>query len=92
VQRLIADHFDEAADYVEVLRRLWDSWEDEAEIRPLEIRSSLTTGSKAGRGPSTSKPDNSVFLSAANSPLVRSGLVAAATIMPSTENGVAGTR
>ena len=26
VQDLIADHFDEAADYVEVLRRLWDSW------------------------------------------------------------------
>jgi alkanesulfonate monooxygenase SsuD/methylene tetrahydromethanopterin reductase-like flavin-dependent oxidoreductase (luciferase family) len=29
----IADYFDEAADYVEVLRRLWDSWEDDAEIR-----------------------------------------------------------
>ncbi|GLZ42745.1 FMNH2-utilizing oxygenase [Actinokineospora sp. NBRC 105648] len=29
----IADLFDEAADYVEVLRRLWDSWEDDAEIR-----------------------------------------------------------
>jgi alkanesulfonate monooxygenase SsuD/methylene tetrahydromethanopterin reductase-like flavin-dependent oxidoreductase (luciferase family) len=27
------DLLDEAADYVEVLRRLWDSWEDEAEIR-----------------------------------------------------------
>nr|WP_200886630.1 LLM class flavin-dependent oxidoreductase [Phaeacidiphilus oryzae] len=24
---------DEAADYIEVLRRLWDSWEDDAEIR-----------------------------------------------------------
>ena len=34
-QRLIADHFDEAADYVEVLRRLWDSWEDNAEIRDV---------------------------------------------------------
>jgi alkanesulfonate monooxygenase SsuD/methylene tetrahydromethanopterin reductase-like flavin-dependent oxidoreductase (luciferase family) len=34
-QRLIAGHFDEAADYVEVLRRLWDSWEDDAEIRDL---------------------------------------------------------
>jgi alkanesulfonate monooxygenase SsuD/methylene tetrahydromethanopterin reductase-like flavin-dependent oxidoreductase (luciferase family) len=33
LQRLVADHFDEAADYVEVLRRLWDSWEDDAEIR-----------------------------------------------------------
>jgi alkanesulfonate monooxygenase SsuD/methylene tetrahydromethanopterin reductase-like flavin-dependent oxidoreductase (luciferase family) len=33
VQRLMAEHFDEAADYVEVLRRLWDSWEDDAEIR-----------------------------------------------------------
>lgn len=27
--------FDEAADYVEVLRRLWDSWEDDAEIRDV---------------------------------------------------------
>jgi len=34
-QRLIADRFDEAADYVEVLRRLWDSWEDDAEIRDV---------------------------------------------------------
>jgi alkanesulfonate monooxygenase SsuD/methylene tetrahydromethanopterin reductase-like flavin-dependent oxidoreductase (luciferase family) len=31
--QLIADAFDEAADYVEVLRRLWDSWQDDAEIR-----------------------------------------------------------
>ena len=30
-----AGHFDEAADYVEVLRRLWDSWEDDAEIRDV---------------------------------------------------------
>ena len=29
----IAALFDEAADYVEVMRRLWDSWEDDAEIR-----------------------------------------------------------
>ncbi|MFI5955932.1 LLM class flavin-dependent oxidoreductase [Cryptosporangium sp. NPDC051539] len=29
----LTDLFDEAADYVEVLRRLWDSWEDDAEIR-----------------------------------------------------------
>jgi alkanesulfonate monooxygenase SsuD/methylene tetrahydromethanopterin reductase-like flavin-dependent oxidoreductase (luciferase family) len=29
----LLDRFDEAADYVEVLRRLWDSWEDDAEIR-----------------------------------------------------------
>jgi len=35
IQRLIAGHFDEAADYVEVLRRLWDSWEDDAEIRDV---------------------------------------------------------
>jgi alkanesulfonate monooxygenase SsuD/methylene tetrahydromethanopterin reductase-like flavin-dependent oxidoreductase (luciferase family) len=34
-QRLIAGHVDEAADYVEVLRRLWDSWEDDAEIRDV---------------------------------------------------------
>ncbi|WP_086841146.1 LLM class flavin-dependent oxidoreductase [Amycolatopsis kentuckyensis] len=31
----LADLFDEAADYVEVLRRLWDSWEDDAEIRDV---------------------------------------------------------
>ncbi|MBO0822154.1 MAG: LLM class flavin-dependent oxidoreductase, partial [Nocardiopsaceae bacterium] len=30
-----ADAFEEAADYVEVLRRLWDSWEDDAEIRDV---------------------------------------------------------
>src|SRR5690349_22188048 len=35
VRRLVTDHFDEAADYVEVLRRLWDSWEDDAEIRDV---------------------------------------------------------
>ncbi len=33
VAELITDLVDEAADYVEVLRRLWDSWEDDAEIR-----------------------------------------------------------
>lgn len=32
-RELVAELFDEAADYVEVLRRLWDSWEDDAEIR-----------------------------------------------------------
>ncbi|MYV52770.1 LLM class flavin-dependent oxidoreductase [Streptomyces sp. SID3212] len=30
---LVADLLDEAADYVEVVRRLWDSWEDDAVIR-----------------------------------------------------------
>lgn len=30
---LVTDLFDEATDYVEVVRRLWDSWEDDAEIR-----------------------------------------------------------
>jgi alkanesulfonate monooxygenase SsuD/methylene tetrahydromethanopterin reductase-like flavin-dependent oxidoreductase (luciferase family) len=34
-QQVIVEHFDEAADYVEVLRRLWDSWEDDAEIRDV---------------------------------------------------------
>jgi alkanesulfonate monooxygenase SsuD/methylene tetrahydromethanopterin reductase-like flavin-dependent oxidoreductase (luciferase family) len=34
-RRQLADLFDEAADYVEVLRRLWDSWEDDAEIRDV---------------------------------------------------------
>ncbi|HEY0804875.1 MAG TPA: LLM class flavin-dependent oxidoreductase [Pseudonocardiaceae bacterium] len=29
----LADRFDEGADYVEVVRRLWDSWDDDAEIR-----------------------------------------------------------
>lgn len=29
----LTELFAEAADYVEVLRRLWDSWEDDAEIR-----------------------------------------------------------
>ncbi|MEU4038782.1 LLM class flavin-dependent oxidoreductase [Streptomyces collinus] len=30
---VIDELFEEAADYVEVVRRLWDSWEDDAEIR-----------------------------------------------------------
>ena len=32
---LIGELFAEAADYVEVIRRLWDSWEDDAEIRDV---------------------------------------------------------
>ncbi|MGW8331220.1 LLM class flavin-dependent oxidoreductase [Streptomyces sp. NPDC055897] len=32
-QEAVRTHFEEAADYVEVVRRLWDSWEDDAEIR-----------------------------------------------------------
>jgi alkanesulfonate monooxygenase SsuD/methylene tetrahydromethanopterin reductase-like flavin-dependent oxidoreductase (luciferase family) len=43
-QQLMEDLFDEAADYVEVLRRLWDSWEDDAEIRDV------TTGRFIDRG------------------------------------------
>jgi alkanesulfonate monooxygenase SsuD/methylene tetrahydromethanopterin reductase-like flavin-dependent oxidoreductase (luciferase family) len=31
----VEDLFDEAADYIEVVRRLWDSWEDDAEIRDV---------------------------------------------------------
>lgn len=34
-QELVSEYFDEAADYVEVVRRLWDSWEDDAEIRDV---------------------------------------------------------
>ena len=34
-QQLVEEYFAEAADYVEVLRRLWDSWEDDAEIRDV---------------------------------------------------------
>jgi alkanesulfonate monooxygenase SsuD/methylene tetrahydromethanopterin reductase-like flavin-dependent oxidoreductase (luciferase family) len=33
--RAIERLFDEAADYIEVVRRLWDSWEDDAEIRDV---------------------------------------------------------
>ena len=36
VQQRLRDSFDEAEAYVEVLRRLWDSWEDDAEIRDVE--------------------------------------------------------
>jgi alkanesulfonate monooxygenase SsuD/methylene tetrahydromethanopterin reductase-like flavin-dependent oxidoreductase (luciferase family) len=31
----VSELFDEAADFVEVVRRLWDSWEDDAEIRDV---------------------------------------------------------
>ncbi|MFF4503094.1 LLM class flavin-dependent oxidoreductase [Streptomyces sp. NPDC001401] len=34
-QERLTDLFDEAAGYVEVVRRLWDSWEDDAEIRDV---------------------------------------------------------
>jgi alkanesulfonate monooxygenase SsuD/methylene tetrahydromethanopterin reductase-like flavin-dependent oxidoreductase (luciferase family) len=43
VADLIDGLFDEAAEYVEVVRRLWDSWEDGAEIRDV------TTGRFADR-------------------------------------------
>ena len=33
VTELITELFDEAGEYVEIVRRLWDSWEDDAEIR-----------------------------------------------------------
>jgi alkanesulfonate monooxygenase SsuD/methylene tetrahydromethanopterin reductase-like flavin-dependent oxidoreductase (luciferase family) len=41
---LIAGGFDEAADYVEVIRRLWDSWEDDAEIRDAATGRFVDTG------------------------------------------------
>jgi alkanesulfonate monooxygenase SsuD/methylene tetrahydromethanopterin reductase-like flavin-dependent oxidoreductase (luciferase family) len=34
-REVLEDLFGEAEDYVEVLRRLWDSWEDDAEIRDI---------------------------------------------------------
>ncbi len=34
-QQLVTGLLAEAADYVEVVRRLWDSWEDDAEIRDV---------------------------------------------------------
>ncbi|WP_369250462.1 LLM class flavin-dependent oxidoreductase [Streptomyces sp. R41] len=35
IRELSVELFDEAADYVEAVRRLWDSWEDDAEIRDV---------------------------------------------------------
>jgi len=35
VSELVDELFTEAGDYVEVVRRLWDSWEDDAEIRDV---------------------------------------------------------
>jgi alkanesulfonate monooxygenase SsuD/methylene tetrahydromethanopterin reductase-like flavin-dependent oxidoreductase (luciferase family) len=34
-ERLVPDLLAEAADHIEVVRRLWDSWEDDAEIRDI---------------------------------------------------------
>lgn len=34
----VVDLFDEAGDVIDVVRRLWDSWEDEAEIRDVATR------------------------------------------------------
>ena len=36
--------FDEAADAVEVVRRLWDSWEDDAIIRDAADRRATSIG------------------------------------------------
>ncbi len=33
VRAFVGDNFAEAEDFIEVVRRLWDSWEDDAEIR-----------------------------------------------------------
>jgi alkanesulfonate monooxygenase SsuD/methylene tetrahydromethanopterin reductase-like flavin-dependent oxidoreductase (luciferase family) len=41
---LIGDLFAEATDYVEVIRRLWDSWEDDAEIRDVATGRFVDTG------------------------------------------------
>ncbi|MFD5627657.1 LLM class flavin-dependent oxidoreductase [Streptomyces sp. NPDC127072] len=35
LRELLVDLFEETADYVEAVRRLWDSWEDDAEIRDV---------------------------------------------------------
>jgi alkanesulfonate monooxygenase SsuD/methylene tetrahydromethanopterin reductase-like flavin-dependent oxidoreductase (luciferase family) len=40
----IGDLFAEATDYVEVIRRLWDSWEDDAEIRDVATGRFVDTG------------------------------------------------
>ncbi|AHH20236.1 putative FMNH2-utilizing oxygenase [Nocardia nova SH22a] len=34
----VVERFEEAADVVDVVRRLWDSWEDDAEIRDVSTR------------------------------------------------------
>jgi alkanesulfonate monooxygenase SsuD/methylene tetrahydromethanopterin reductase-like flavin-dependent oxidoreductase (luciferase family) len=39
-----AERFAEAADYIEVVRRLWDSWEDDAEIRDVATGRFVDTG------------------------------------------------
>ena len=41
---LVEDLMAEAADYVEVLRRLWDSWEDDAEEYAMSARAGSSTG------------------------------------------------
>jgi alkanesulfonate monooxygenase SsuD/methylene tetrahydromethanopterin reductase-like flavin-dependent oxidoreductase (luciferase family) len=43
-KELTDDLFAEAADYVEVMRRLWDSWEDDAEIRDVATGRFVDTG------------------------------------------------
>jgi alkanesulfonate monooxygenase SsuD/methylene tetrahydromethanopterin reductase-like flavin-dependent oxidoreductase (luciferase family) len=43
-RELAEDLFAEAADYVEVMRRLWDSWEDDAEIRDVATGRFIDTG------------------------------------------------
>ncbi|SIS04117.1 LLM class flavin-dependent oxidoreductase [Williamsia sterculiae] len=44
VPEFVTDLFAEAADFVEVVRRLWDSWEDDAEIRDVATRRFIDRG------------------------------------------------
>ena len=45
----LADLFTEAADVVEVVRALWDSWEDDAEIRDVATRRFIDRDKRAPR-------------------------------------------
>ena len=47
LRQFLSGLFDEAADYVEVMRRLWDSWQDDAEIRDAAHRAVHRPGQAA---------------------------------------------
>ena len=90
----LADLFDEATDYVEVVRRLWDSWEDDAEIRDVATgrfvdRDKLHYIDFAGRyrfsvkGPSiTPRTRRRASRSSARWPIGRCGLSAGRAVRP----------
>ncbi|MBB5916527.1 alkanesulfonate monooxygenase SsuD/methylene tetrahydromethanopterin reductase-like flavin-dependent oxidoreductase (luciferase family) [Nocardia transvalensis] len=101
----VRDLFAEAADFTEVVRRLWDSWEDDAEIRDVATRRFIDRGKLhyidfesrffAVRGPSiTPRPPQGqpVVTALAHAPLIYEFAARSADLVFVTPTRAAGPR